>query len=129
MQNKEEILAQQRRYYYSNKEKVHKRQSHYAHNRYINGKRNKVNIRIRNGYSYWVYDTKQPVHVVIAEKILRRKLKKGEIVHHINGDSLNNHHSNLLICSRSYHNWLHKTKIIQEKINYKIPKVRLVEVE
>ena len=46
-------------------------------------------------------------HRVIAEKVLGRPLRKGEIVHHIDDDGLNNKHSNLLICSRQYHSWLH----------------------
>lgn len=45
--------------------------------------------------------------VVVVEQALGRRLGPGEIVHHVDGDKLNNHQSNLLVCSRSYHNWLH----------------------
>jgi hypothetical protein len=46
-------------------------------------------------------------HILIAEKVLGRPLKKGEMVHHIDGDGLNNSHSNLLICDKKYHMWIH----------------------
>jgi transposase len=47
-------------------------------------------------------------HTIIAEKALGRRLKRGEIVHHIDGDKTNNKNSNLLICDNSYHLWLEK---------------------
>ncbi len=47
-------------------------------------------------------------HLLIAERVLGRKLKKGEVVHHINGDKLDNRNCNLLICSNPYHGYLHQ---------------------
>lgn len=61
---------------------------------------------------WWDRDTKSYEHRNIAEKALQRKMKYGEVVHHIDGDSLNNVHTNLLICTRSYHARLH-TKMSQ----------------
>ena len=48
-------------------------------------------------------------HVLKAERVLDRKLKhRKEVVHHINGIRNDNRNCNLLICSSSYHAWLHQ---------------------
>ena len=69
----------------------------------------------REGYIY-VYAPGHPSannvgyaheHRLIAERALGRRLKRGEIVHHIDGMKSNNDPSNLLICSNAYHRWLH----------------------
>jgi hypothetical protein len=48
-----------------------------------------------------------PEHVLVAEKAAGRQLKRSEVVHHIDGDKLNNTPGNLLICTRSHHKKLH----------------------
>lgn len=63
---------------------------------------NRSCVRV-DGHGYWRYSGGRMVHVVIAEKVLGRRLKSGEQVHHIDGNRLNNHHRNLLICDTSFH--------------------------
>jgi len=60
----------------------------------------------------------------IAEKKIGRKLKKGEIVHHLDGNSTNNDPDNLYVCkNHSEHKLLHN-KI---KINWNFKAQELVD--
>lgn len=56
------------------------------------------------------------IHRIIAEKMLGRKLKKGEVVHHIDGNKTNNNPSNLMVfSSQGEHARFHMKKMKGKK--------------
>lgn len=79
--------------------------------RFINGHQNMIRPRIV-GYHM---SNGRLEHVQIAEQALGRKLRGVEEVHHVDGDSLNNRRSNLVICQdRAYHSLLHvRTRVVK----------------
>lgn len=54
------------------------------------------------GYKY-VFE-----HILIAEKVLGRYLKDGEVVHHLDGNRTNNANNNLVITDYKTHQLYHK---------------------
>ena len=58
------------------------------------------------GYNKNRYD--RELHLFVVERALNRKLKTIEVVHHIDGSSCSAYRSNLLVCKRSEHSYLHR---------------------
>ena len=47
-------------------------------------------------------------HTLIAERFFGGPLPENNVVHHIDENKLNNHPSNLMICSRNHHHTVHR---------------------
>jgi len=64
---------------------------------------------ITNGYKTYRIDGKLIYeHVLKAEQVLNKKLPTEVIIHHVDGDNLNNENSNLVICpNQAYHLLIH----------------------
>lgn len=75
--------------------------------RYLNGYRliylpeDECSMKSENWNGY-IYE-----HIYFAHKMLKRKLNKDEVVHHLNGNKLDNRYSNLLVLSKAMHSKLH----------------------
>ena len=63
---------------------------------------------LTDGYlGYNIKNKKYRLHRLIMENYIGRKLKKSEVVHHVDGNKLNNNIDNLEIIRDGYHSRLH----------------------
>lgn len=63
-------------------------------------------IKVVAGKGRWIGE-----HILIMEKLIGRKLRQREIVHHIDGDKKNNTPNNLYLCkNRSHHGTIHSSQ-------------------
>lgn len=69
----------------------------------------------------------QKEHKVVIEKLIERPLKKGEVIHHINGNKLDNQIENLQLClSDSKHRDAHNSL---EKIGFQLVQLGLIQFD
>lgn len=67
----------------------------------------KRNGQIKRYYCYFSNKRRVYEHVLLIEQQIGRKLFRDEVVHHIDGNSLNNNINNLILLTRDEHSRLH----------------------
>ena len=117
-------LSESHKKYYENNPKAHKDASQRILKLWKNPEYRRKQMKSRGGRSlrvkmsrYWhLYIPKHyrsnshgyvPEHIVLIEKKIGRRLRKNEVVHHIDGDRLNNNIGNLVVLSRKFHSSHH----------------------
>lgn len=95
-------------------------------------------VRIQSGYTQLIVDTPHPrrrdrkngkyvfEHILVIEEHIGRFLELHEIVHHIDGDKLNNSLNNLHVCSRSSHGKIYNSA---EKAAFMLVKAGLLKFD
>lgn len=78
------------------------------------GIRKRTGFWMENGYKV-LYNNgnSRKEHILVMEKYLGRKLNKGEVVHHIDGNKTNNDINNLKLMTAKEHSKMHREKEIK----------------
>lgn len=82
--------------------------AHYQHKTYME---NGYEVKFVNGYNK---KGNVKVHRAVMEEHIGRRLSPDEVVHHIDGNKMNNDISNLEVMSRKEHSSLHRKKELKE---------------
>ena len=72
-----------------------------------------------NGYLRFK-DSHKYVHIWVMRKKINRPLKKGEIVHHVNGNKKDNSDSNLIVLNKEQHYKLHVKPLMDARLESEI---------
>ena len=87
-------------------------------NRFVHGHSTKGQILVAAPTTYRRRNNNglpKALHVAVVEKVMGRTMPKGSCVHHVDGNILNNSHSNLVVCpSTAYHMLLHVRERIRD---------------
>lgn len=65
------------------------------------------------------------LHRIIAEQTLGRKLKPGEVVHHLDEDKTNNSPENLVVCSSTSVHKRYHTQSVRQKLEADQPLIQV----
>lgn len=115
-ENKERIQKLQKRWRDNNKDKIRKYHENYANSRpdkkpdlyYWNGsKSSKYRKKYKPDHPRATKKGYVPEHNLVMEKEINRYLRSGEVVHHKNGDGLDNRIDNLELITWGEHSKMH----------------------
>ena len=65
------------------------------------------------------------LHRVVAEETVDRKLRPGEVVHHLDEDKSNNSPENLVICSSASVHRRYHVRSLRQKLEVELPLIQV----
>lgn len=96
--------------------------SHMKKTRILNGYRliykpNSPSAMVSKNWTGYLYE-----HIFVAEQMIGRSLHENEVVHHLDGNKLNNRRSNLIVIHRAVHKKLHDW-LDQNVVNFSVTSI------